>query len=155
MFRYTKPQIVLHWAVVLFLLFQYLWNEPMGQAFRDWMRGGEKVLSAGALAHLLVGVTILATALWRLFLRRTAPAAPHGTGILDPIAALIHWLLYALLIAIPVAGLVAWFGGSRGAGEFHEIMTNVLLALAGLHVAAALYHQFVLKDGLLRRMTLR
>lgn len=155
MFRYSTRQILLHWAVVLLLAFQYLWNEPISTAFRAFMREGQKALGAGGLAHLLVGVIVLLLALWRLSLRRSAPQAPHGSGILDKVAVLVHLALYGLLVAIPIAGLVAWFGGSRDAGEVHEVMTNLLLALAGLHVAAALFHQFVLRDGLLGRMTPR
>ena len=34
----------------------------------------------------------------------------------------------------------------------HELLVNVLFALAGLHVAAALKHQFIDRDGLLWRM---
>lgn len=155
MFRYTSRQILLHWAVVLLLIFQYLFNDPISQAFRTWMREGQKSLGAGALAHILAGVAILLIALWRLSLRRSAPPAPHGTGLPDRLARLTHWALYALLLAIPVAGLVAWIAGSRDAGEIHETLTTVLLALAGLHVAGALYHQLLLKDGLMRRMSLR
>ena len=36
--------------------------------------------------------------------------------------------------------------------ELHELLTNVILALVSLHVLAALKHQFVDKDGILRRM---
>lgn len=155
MFRYSTQQIVLHWAVVLLLVFQYLWNEPMGTAFRTWMREGQKSLSGGALAHLLAGVAILLIALWRLALRRGAPPAPHGTAPLDRLAQAVHWLLYAMLIATPATGMIAWIAGIRDVGEIHEVLTTVLLALTGLHVVGALYHQFVLRDGLLNRMRLR
>ncbi len=36
--------------------------------------------------------------------------------------------------------------------EVHELLVNVLFVLAGLHVAAALKHQFIDRDGLLQRM---
>jgi cytochrome b561 len=36
--------------------------------------------------------------------------------------------------------------------EAHEVLSNVLIALVVVHVAAALYHHFVLRDGVLRRM---
>ena len=152
MFRYTTQQIVLHWTIVLLVIFQYLWNGPMGQAFGRLMRGGDKVLGPVALAHLVVGVTILAITIWRLALRRRAPAAPHGRTGLDRITVLIHALLHIVLIAIPLAGLAAWFGGIGRAGDLHVLLTDLLLVLAGLHVAAALYHHFVLKDGLMNRL---
>ena len=65
---------------------------------------------------------------------------------------LIHALLHIVLIAIPLAGLAAWFGGIGRAGDLHVLLTDLLLVLAGLHVAAALYHHFVLKDGLMNRL---
>ncbi|HEY1090070.1 MAG TPA: cytochrome b/b6 domain-containing protein [Burkholderiaceae bacterium] len=36
--------------------------------------------------------------------------------------------------------------------EWHALAANSLLIVAGLHAAAALWHQFVRKDGVLRRM---
>lgn len=152
MFRYSSRQFILHWAAVILLVLQYLANSPISQAFRTWMREGQKTLTAGAMAHIAVGIAILLVVLWRLALRRSAPAAPYDAGLLGLAARITHGLLYLLLIAIPLTGLAAWFGGVTAAGEAHEVMTNLLLALAGLHVAAALFHQFVLKDGLLNRM---
>ena len=40
-------------------------------------------------------------------------------------------------------------------GELHENGGNLILILAGLHMAMALWHQFVRRDGTLRRMSLR
>jgi len=89
-------------------------------------------------------------------------------------ARLNHWALYAILFAMPITGWlmssasnipVSWFGlvqlpdfvePDRGLKEtfeeVHESLAYVLYALAGLHVAAALKHQFVDKDGLIFRM---
>ena len=36
--------------------------------------------------------------------------------------------------------------------EVHEMLVKVLFVLVGLHVAAALKHQFIDRDGLLWRM---
>ena len=49
-------------------------------------------------------------------------------------------------------GLVAWFGGSETAGDLHGLVKPVLIVLIAVHVLAALWHQFWLKDHLLRRM---
>ncbi len=89
-------------------------------------------------------------------------------------ARLNHWALYALLFALPLSGWLmssaanrpaSWFGlaqlpdfiapdpGSRRCSRrLHELLVNVLFVLVGLHVAAALKHQFVDRDGLLWRM---
>jgi cytochrome b561 len=85
-----------------------------------------------------------------------------------------HWALYALLFAMPLTGWmmssasnypVSWFGLAQLPDlvapdrslkelleEVHELLAIVLIALALLHVAAALKHQFFDRDGLLFRM---
>ena len=50
-----------------------------------------------------------------------------------------------------------WSGGhdavlDRGAGAVHKTGQYVIYAVVGLHVVAALYHHFVKRDGVLRRM---
>ncbi|QPZ92449.1 cytochrome b [Thioclava electrotropha] len=152
---YSKTQIWLHWAVVLLLIVQYLFNDAMGHTFHDLMESGSA--SAGVLTygHIVLGIAVLALAIWRLILR-----ASHGTpeppendpAIFRRGAAAVHWLLYALLFLIPIAGLVAYYGQLGWAAETHSILTTLLLWLAGLHVAAALYHQYVKRDHLIRRM---
>jgi cytochrome b561 len=37
-------------------------------------------------------------------------------------------------------------------GDLHGLIANIILILAGLHSAAALFHHFVRRDGVLRRM---
>lgn len=55
------------------------------------------------------------------------------------------------MILMPVSGSVARFGG-EAAAQGHDILKVAPLALIALHVAGALWHRFVLKDGLLARM---
>ena len=45
----------------------------------------------------------------------------------------------------PVAGLADW-------GDVHEFLGDAIIWLAGAHAVAALYHHFMLKDGVLRSM---
>jgi cytochrome b561 len=81
--------------------------------------------------------------------------------------------LYGLLLAIPLAGWA--YASAKGwtvtlfhtfslpgllptgtlpdlLGDLHGLMANLMLAVAGLHVAAALWHHSLLRDGLLARM---
>lgn len=155
---YSRPQILLHWAVVLLMAVQFLFPDGMSAAWRAFARTGVADPGAGAWLHIAAGVAVLGLALWRIALRLTegAPAAPEG----DPawqrmVASVTHWALYALMLLVPVSGLLAWFVGIDAAAEAHELMQTLLLWLIGLHVAAALYHQVVLKDGLIRRMSPR
>ena len=96
---------------------------------------------------------------------------------LSPVVALgsrlVHWLLYAMLIAIPVSAIAGtWLGGhaivvygldlgpyfaeSRQFGhqimKVHELLANAIVVVAGLHALAALFHHFFVKDGVLRAM---
>ena len=106
-------------------------------------------------AHIGVGIAVLALVVWRLALRLTrgAPAAPAGEGAALRLAGhLGHVALYLLMIGAPITGLMAWFGGIMPLAEVHEMAKPALIILILIHVAAAIYHHFWLKDGLLNRM---
>ena len=152
---YSLSQILLHWVVVLLLLPQYLLEDGIKAAWRAFRQGTEASFDVTVPMHVFGGLTVLVLVLWRIAirLRRGAPEAPEGGNpLLDKIAGLTHLLLYALLIAVPATGAAAWFGGFTELGDVHEALKTVLMILAGLHIVAALYHQFVLRDGLLERM---
>lgn len=117
--------------------------------------GGVPEIGAMVLAHVIGGVLVLAFALWRIVLRmkRGAPPAPETEPELLRRAA--HWghmALYALMVLVPLSGMAAWGGGIMAAGEVHETLKTALVVLILGHVAAALRHQFWLKDNLLARM---
>jgi cytochrome b561 len=89
-------------------------------------------------------------------------------------AAFNHWALYALLFALPLSGWLMSSAANRPASWFglaqlpdfvapdpelkerfealHHLFVRALYVLVGLHVAAALKHQFVDRNGLLFRM---
>ena len=57
------------------------------------------------------------------------------------------------MLALPITGLLAWYGGVTSLAGLHgELLKTLLWVMIALHVIAALYHQFVLKDHLLDRM---
>ncbi|MCV2865163.1 cytochrome b [Albidovulum sediminicola] len=152
---YSRAQIALHWAVFLLLVSQYLLEDGISSAWRAYRRGQEAGFDLTVPLHVFGGIAILLLVLWRaaLRLRRGAPALPAGGNpMLDRIAGITHLALYALLLALPVSGALAWFGGLTQISEVHEAMTSALLIVSGLHILGALYHQFVLRDGLMERM---
>jgi cytochrome b561 len=98
------------------------------------------------------------------------PAASTGNALLDKLAPWVHWILYALVFAMAGSGIgIAVLSGLpdivfSGVGSLpvdfnafppravHGIVAKLLMLTIGLHAAAALYHQFVKRDGLLTRM---
>lgn len=152
---YSMTQIRLHWIVVLLILFQFVFSDAIGAALRQAMRGEVPAFDAMVMAHVVVGFAIGALVLWRILLRATrgVPSAPAEEHALLRMAA--HWthlVLYGLMLLLPISGALAWFGMVEAAAEAHEVMKALLMVLTGLHVVAALWHQFWLKDGLLLRM---
>lgn len=168
--RYGLVPQLLHWLVVLLLIAQFL----LAEAVEDAPEGAEQL--ATLAWHKSVGITILLLAFmriaWRVFDR--PPPLPPQPRWLEGAAALTHWGLYALLFALPLTGWmmssaanypVSWWGliqlpdlvvPSESLEEIlhevHEVLAGTLLFLAALHVAAALKHQFIDRDGLMRRM---
>lgn len=152
---YSRLQIGLHWGVAALILAQFLDSDEMSMAWRDVERGGAAVSTWLVWVHVVLGVAVLAFALWRLVLRftRGVPEAPEGVaGLMAKAADAGHWALYLLMFALPVTGLAAWFGGILVAGELHQLSKMALIAVVVVHVGAALYHQFIRKDRLLLRM---
>lgn len=152
---YSRVQIGLHWGVAALI--------GVNLAFEDWIKTGWRairdtgvpVYDAGALAHIGVGVAVLVFALWRLGLRftRGVPDLPAGMSRAERLAShLGHAALYTLMIGAPVIGLAAWFTASGDLAELHELAKPAFILLISVHVLAALWHQFVRRDGLLARM---
>jgi cytochrome b561 len=127
--------------------------------------------------HKWVGVTIFLVTILRLAWR-LANGAPRPPATVPPwqqrLAALSHGTLYAILIVMPLTGwimssalnlpvvyfglipLPSPFGVDRALGEamryVHFSLALALLALVAVHVLAAFYHHFVLRDDVMRRM---
>ena len=113
------------------------------------------VRGLGYQLHVWVGLAVLAMASLRLALRAIlggGPAASSGPALLEKGAGAIHALLYGLMFAVPLLGAAAWYAGIEDAADLHVLAVDGLMILAGLHAAAALFHQFVLKDHRLLRM---
>jgi cytochrome b561 len=156
--------IVIHWLTVLLVLAAWLTSE-----------GSRRVVQDPPLLHFTLGLSVLVLLLPRLILRLmgNAPAATE-TGWLAVAAKAGHGLLYLFLIALPMSG---WYTASQLGvsvsffelqlpaiatpvqgrpgliAELHENGGTIILYLAGLHALMALWHQFVLRDDTLRRMS--
>lgn len=167
--KYDPFARVLHWLIVLLLTAQYIVAWTMPEIHRGTRPAGLIVVHLD-LGAFIIGVMIVRV-LWRIV--RKEPDVVEGTSFTRGVAYLTHGLLYLLLIVQPVMGWInassrGWqvtlFGVNLPAlaatgsaightlGDVHQLLAWVMLALIGLHVAAALYHQWVLRDRVLRRM---
>ncbi|MDX8384928.1 MAG: cytochrome b/b6 domain-containing protein [Gallionella sp.] len=170
MTQYSKRMVILHWLTLALIIAAYFLGENAHDARHD---GGTTIIDY--FLHIMVGVSVLALTLGRLMARKIDGVPPAaGKTAMDKVAKGIHHFLYAVLILLPFSGsmqvLTSDVGKALWAGEatmlpekfdgviaheVHEIMVQVLMAIVVLHILAALWHQFILKDGLLERMSLK
>ena len=170
--RYGFIATSLHWIIVAAIIAQYF----LAEAAEEQGDGSPSVFSAAGV-HISLGVAVLALALLRVLWRvvELPPAMPATMKRYEfALARTVHIAFYVLLFAIPLSGWalatadhqpLSFFGlfdipqlltggtlGEEQLEEVHEILFNVLLGLALLHVAAALKHHFFDHDGVLRSM---
>ena len=168
---YDRRTVLLHWLTALTVLF--LW---FGAHAIDWFGKGSPRVDARSV-HIVVGVLLVFLVAYRLFWRLTRGRHLTYTSSWSAMSArLMHGMLYLLIFVIGGLGMFnAWVRGdslfglaqippfgtydapgrhalSESVVSFHSLAANLLLLLAGFHAAAALFHQFVLKDKLMRRM---
>lgn len=155
--HYSPTQIVLHWVVLIGVITQIALHEPIVRVMAAF-RAGEAPAAGDmnfAWIHVTVGSTILVCVLARIYLRLRQGAPRHAPGtppLVAKLASIVHWMLYALLLAIVATGLLTW-NRIASLGGLHFGLTVALVLLIAGHAAAALYNQFVRKDGTLLRMT--
>lgn len=157
---YSMPQRLLHWLVALLVFFNLLFPDGMN-AWHHLVRKGQVPSPAdiaSANIHAYVGITILLLAIVRLVVRffSDAPAEPDGQpAFLHQIARVTHLLLYALLFAMPVSGITAYYLGVDPVGSVHGgPLKMVLWVVVVLHIVGALVQHFYFKSNVLRRMTI-
>lgn len=166
--RYHWLSVLLHWSVALLIigllvLGFFLEDLPKGPFRKELFN-----------LHKSFGLIVFALIVFRIFWRLKSPVPDHvpGTAYQVGLAKLAHVLIYILMVFVPLAALTA---GSFNRGfdffalhldpvfpvnkDFSHQLMNVhgwvayaLAALVLLHVSAAIWHHFIKKDGLLRRM---
>jgi cytochrome b561 len=148
---YSGLQIALHWIIAILIPLAWL---SSGGAEEAWDAIEDGATAPAFVPHVAFGMAILALVVVRLILRlrRGVPDAPGAPGSLQVKAAdWGHRLIYLLMIAVPLGGVSIWFGGMDN-GDVHGPFANVLMVVVLGHAVMALYHQYVVKDGLIRRM---
>lgn len=166
--RYSPTSIALHWIMAALMIAAF----GLGQWMEALPRGDLRISVRGI--HILVGLSVLVLLLPRLVARRSAPDFPAVMPMWERIPAkAVHVVLYALMLLLPLTGLVAVFTSSRPSvvlglftvpnlfpaaelhgtiGEVHEAGAKLLLVAFALHVIGALWHAIVRRDGITERM---
>lgn len=171
--RYSRVLRTVHWSTVLLIVIAYLLADLLEEAPKDSTLHG--LMAQG---HYLVGLAVLALLVPRLLSRLRTPAPPILPAPARPIAVgsrILHLALYAFLLVQPILGLLSLnYGGGvvtlPGTGwhlpplvapdhearevieELHEEIGSIFYWVIGLHIAAALWHHFIVRDNTLRRM---
>ncbi len=193
--RYTKTAVVLHWliAIAIFAMFALGWymsefpkDAPKQMAYDlfdlgiyTWQLAEEASPRTFYFnLHKSIGITLLALIAFRIFWRIThkPPALLSSyTAFERKLATAAHHLLYLLMVALPVSGIVMamsskygvkWFGleflpGLDNSGlrdvfkEVHEVIGVIILLVIIVHILGALKHKFIDKDTTMQRMTLK
>ena len=169
--EYPLALRVFHWLIAILLVAQFsdAWTMP---------HIGRGTIPTGLIAwHLFFGTSILVFMILRLIWRARSPVpgAPDNLPtVLQWVSRITHYVLY---LGVILVALLGWANASsRGwnvklfgfiplpsimpqgsnlghkLGDIHHTLATILAYLIGFHVAAALYHTFILRDRLLRRM---
>ncbi|QHJ89283.1 hypothetical protein EYZ66_13675 [Aequoribacter fuscus] len=150
---YSKTQIVLHWITVALVIAQYVLHDSIVNAWELIQSGKSVSFDPLVLSHVAGGIFIALIVLIRLRLRSIST---HETKDLlgNRLSNIAHKLLYAILLMMVLSGGMAWFFNIDAAANAHNLFKVLLLITVLGHVLAALYHHFIMKDGLLNRMFL-
>ena len=152
---YSGMQIALHWGIAALIIYQFVYHEGIEEAYEQALETGVYAQSLGWASHAIPGILVLLLVIWRLVLRlrRGAPDAPaEEPAIFAWLSHLAHWAFYALMLALPITGMLAWGGQIEASAEVHEVLKSLLMLLVLVHVGAVLVHQFIWKTNIMQRM---
>ena len=169
--RYTSLAQVAHWAGAVLML---------AAVVLAWVFMAMPAAQAGRFIyitlHKSIGQTIFFLALFRLVWRRFHPVPPMSARIAAweaLIARVNYWLLYAIMVLMPLTGYILATAAARPSPYFwlfywpqpavssvvahaalqaHLLGQYLVYAMVGLHLAAVIWHVAVRRDGTLERM---
>ncbi|MCG9694729.1 cytochrome b/b6 domain-containing protein [Vibrio sp. Isolate22] len=165
--RYGSVAIVIHWLSALLIL------ALLVSGFR--ISNMEDVLAKASLLrfHVPLGIgicmlTVLRVIWWILADRKPQPVKMPAWQRFA--ASFIHGVLYVVIIGMIASGIgmmilseaapIVFNSSGEGLPNFwdyapripHGLGARFLIVLLALHIFGALYHQFITKDGVIRRM---
>lgn len=179
-YYWGTPARLLHWiaaAMILFLYFHGLWIEDDGEHGAMAVNSSELFLHAATGATL--GLLMLGRYLWRVankvpmlpaktpeWEKKLAALAHVGLYVATFVTIIAGWLLAGArnpalevkilgVVPVPTPSLFASKGGRAVLEEIHELAAHALMLMVVMHILAALWHHYVQKDSVLKRMLLR
>ena len=164
-FRYAKSQIVLHWVAALVITLMLV----TGTFILATMPNTPAKIGMLRI-HMMMGALVVVLTVARVLMGRMRPAPPdtaaQKVAHLGQIVINLTVLLLAAsgsVLALQSGLLDAVFGSGAlpedfkvfTARQIHGWVSKGVMFLVVAHVVVALYHQIVMKDGVLARMTFR
>ena len=168
--RYHPLLVSLHWLLAGLILFSLLY----GSNILEGMPNDDPEKIAVLKVHMSIGFLVFILMVVRLVVRiKTNKPAEIDTGnvLINKAGKYAHYLFYVLVFLIVASGIgISILAGLpeivfEGSGvalpdtfndllprKAHGLLTKILFLLIVVHLLAALYHQFIRKDGLLSRM---
>lgn len=172
MLPYSKRIVIIHWLTLLLLIIAWYLGEVLVDA-----RSETSATLTGYLVHSLLGGLVLLLTILRLVFRSVdGTPPPVGNSLMDMAARGVQNGIYFFLVLLAVSGFMTLLTSSVGeallAGNekllptkysgpgliphaMHEILVTVMIVVIVMHILGAIKHQFIMKDGLMRRMSLR
>jgi cytochrome b561 len=170
-YRHNSATITLHWLTLIAIL-----TAVAAVLVQDYI-DNDNLTHALITLHRSLGLLVMLMVVIRIFVREPinhlAPT-PQMQALQNLVATLVHIGIYLLLIAIPLGGwamssasgkpmsffwlfqIPAILGRDRDLSDtlhdWHEWSAWGLLAMVGMHAAAALWHHYFLRDGVLYSM---
>jgi cytochrome b561 len=170
--RHPRALRVLHWLIAALIIAALIF----GSFVMARLPHSAPAKPFALLKHMLAGTAILGLSVARMVVRAKAPRlAPMSSGMAwaDRIVPVVHRVFDVLVLLMVGSGVVMALASGlpetvflgRGAlpeqldpvavHALHVFVARLLAAVLALHVAGAFYHQFILRDGLISRMSLR
>lgn len=169
--RYGLVAQAFHWVTAILVLVAFIYG-PGGSEQRVYSSARDFDRQLHETLGMCVFALVVMRVLWRMVDARPEP--PQVSRWMGIAAKAVQWTLYVLLFALPLTAIAgAWLEGhsltllsgveirpllglAHDAGariaKIHAWLGDAILWLAGLHALAALYHHFVLRDGVLSSM---
>lgn len=170
MTRYHPLLVALHWLMAVLIIVALV----AGNFILDPMDNSDPDKIFNFRAHMSLGIAVGLLVLLRLITRLVTAKPPHadtGSPALNLAGRAAHWGLYLLIFVMVASGIalsqmsglseVVFFGADTPLpADFsaytprivHGIVSKLLGLLILAHVAGWAFHEFVRKDGLIRRM---